>query len=75
LRLRRVAAAERGRVKREGGAQLAGTLRQMLAGKDLPAEARKVAEREVNYFQKHKGHMDYDKRRKRMRPTMSVGLR
>ena len=31
----------------------------MLAGKDLPAEARKVAEREVNYFQKHKGHMDY----------------
>lgn len=56
--------AERGRVKREGGAQLAGTLRQMLAGKDLPAEARKVAEREVNYFQKHKGHMDYDKRRK-----------
>ena len=45
-----MAAAERGRVKREGGAQLAGTLRQMLAGKDLPAEARKVAEREVNYF-------------------------
>ena len=56
--------AERGRVKREGGARLAGTLRQMLAERDLSSESRKVAEREVNYFEKHRGHMDYDKRRK-----------
>ena len=59
-----VAAPARGgggaRAREEGGRRAAGgNAPQMLAGKDLPAEARKVAEREVNYFQKHKGHMDY----------------
>jgi hypothetical protein len=56
--------AERKRIRKEGGAQLAGTLAEMLKGVELSAEGRKVAEREINYFDKHRGHMDYGKRRR-----------
>ena len=56
--------AERKRIRKEGGARLAGTLAEMLKGVELSAEGRKVAEREINYFDKHRGHMDYGKRRR-----------
>ena len=36
----------------------------MLKGTEPSAEGRKVAEREINYFEKHKEHMDYGKRRR-----------
>lgn len=56
--------AERKRIRKEGGARLAGTLAEMLKGVELSAEGRKAAEREINYFDKHRGHMDYGKRRR-----------
>lgn len=56
--------AERKRIRKEGGARLAGTLAEMLKGVEPSAEGRKVAEREINYFDKHRGHMDYGKRRR-----------
>ena len=56
--------AERKRIKKEGGAKLAGTLAEMLKGTEPSAEGRKVAEREINYFDKHKEHMDYGRRRR-----------
>ena len=56
--------AERKRIKKEGGSKLAGTLAEMLKAAEPSAEGRKVAEREINYFDKHRGHMEYGRRRR-----------
>lgn len=56
--------AARKQIKEEGGSKLSGTLSEMLKTRELAKEKRKVAEREINYFDKHKRHMEYGKLRK-----------
>ena len=46
-----------------GGRRLAGTLSGLLAGASMSEAGTKVVEREIKYFEKHSGHMDYGKRR------------
>ena len=61
----------REQIRTEGGRTLHERLARMLKGRVLPAEAVKDAEREIKYFEKHKEHMDYDKRKKEGMPIGS----
>ena len=55
--------AMRAEIKEKGGAGLAGTLSELLAVASVKDEGAEVVEREIRYFEKHAGHMDYGKRR------------
>ena len=45
-----------------GGGALGEMLSDLLAKLPVPAEGVEVVEREARYFEKHKRHMDYDRR-------------
>ena len=55
--------AMRAEIREKGGRGLAGTLSELLAGASVAEAGARVVEREIKYFEKHSGHMDYGKRR------------
>ena len=61
----------RAEIKEKGGAGLAGTLSGLLAAASVKEDGTGIVEREIRYFEKHSGHMDYGRRREEGVPIES----